>query len=423
MLKRNLAILAIVLSCSSFMVNGWPWVIDTVSKVRLTWSEDPSTTMKIIWDTKSELGKDQVVYYDDVDHGLNIENYSHQIKVQKIVLHKTMFNAVVHLKDLLPDTKYYFVIKTSKGDLSKRYWFKTIDDNEDAKLSIIAGGDSRNNRTPRVAANKLVSKLRADFVLFGGDMTSLDFSGQWKKWFSDWEHTIAEDGRITPVVVARGNHERSNASISKLFDTSEGVYYSLSFAGDLLKTFVLNSETSLNGDQFTWLKNDLESSHESIWKIALYHRPMRPHTKKKSENDRLYQAWAPVFYKHGMDLVVESDSHTVKTTYPIRPSFEPGHEEGFVRDDERGTVYVGEGCWGAPLRENNDDKTWTRSSGSFNQFKWIHLDRDKMDVRTIVIDNADHVDSVLDEERFKLPKNLNVWSPKEGDIVTLESRN
>lgn len=422
MLIRKLALLAVSLCCLSFFANGWPWVQDTVSKVRLTWSEDPATTMKVIWDTKSENGADQVLFFDTIDHGQDFYSYANKIKVQKLTLYKSMFNAVVHLKDLIPDTKYYFVIRASDGKVSKRYWFKTMEDSEDTKLSIIAGGDSRNNRTPRVAANKLVAKLRANFVLFGGDMTSFDLSGQWKKWFIDWEHTIAADGRITPVIVARGNHESRNESISKLFDTSDGVYYSLSFAKNLLKVFVLNSEISINGDQFNWLKRDLEESRESIWKVGLYHRPMRPHTAKKSENDRLYQAWAPLFHTYGVDLVVESDSHTVKTTYPIKPSFQPGHEEGFVRDDKNGTVYIGEGCWGAPLRENNDDKSWTRSSGSFNQFKWIHLDRERMDIRTIAVDNANEVGSVGDEDRFKLPSNIRVWTPKEGAVVTLESR-
>jgi len=423
MLIRKLAVISILVAVSSFIANGWPWVQDTVSKVRLTWSENPSTTMKIIWDTKSENGKDQVLFYDTVDHGDDFYAYRNKVKVQKLTLYKSMFNAVVHLRELTPNTKYYFIIRATDGKLSKRYWFKTIDDHEETRLSIIAGGDSRNNRTPRVAANKLVSKLRADFVLFGGDMTSLDLSGQWKKWFIDWDHTIAADGRITPVIVARGNHEARNESISKLFDTASGVYYSVSFANDLLKVFVLNSEISINGDQLVWLRDELSQSESSIWKFALYHRPMRPHTAKKSENDRIYQAWAPLFYEHGMNLVVESDSHTVKTTYPVRPSHEDGHDEGFVRDDERGTVYTGEGCWGAPLRDNNDDKSWTRSSGSFNQFKWIHLDRDSVEMRTIAVDNAFEVSSLSDDNRFAIPSNLKVWTPKEGAVVTLKSRN
>jgi hypothetical protein len=36
-----------------------------------------------------------------------------------------------------------------------------------------------------------------------------------------------------------------------------------------------------------------------------------------------------------------------------------------VRDDATGTVFVGEGCWGAPLRTASDTKAYTRDAGSF----------------------------------------------------------
>jgi hypothetical protein len=46
---------------------------------------------------------------------------------------------------------------------------------------------------------------------------------------------------------------------------------------------------------------------------------------------------------------------------------------GFVRDDKNGTIYTGEGSWGAAPRDNDDDKPWTLVSGSCNQVNWIHL--------------------------------------------------
>lgn len=425
MLIRKLAIfvLLVLTSCSGIVaVKGWPWTKDTVSKIRLTWSEDPSTTMKIIWDTKSASGKAQKFYYGLVDHGTNYADYEFKRPLDAFYKYKGMNNAFVHLKNLIPDTKYYFVIKTSKGKLSKRYWFQTMSQSENSRISVIAGGDSRNNRTPRVAANKLVSKLRPHFVLFGGDMTSRDSSSQWEEWFIDWQHTISSDGRITPVVVARGNHERSNESISKLFGTSHGVYYGLTFGTNLLRTYTLNSESAVTGNQLTWLRNDLKKNSDVTWKIAQYHKPMRPHTKNKSENDRIYQAWAPLFYKYGVNIVAESDSHTVKSTYPVRPSSSAGHDEGFVRDDKNGTIYVGEGCWGAPLRRNNDNKSWTMASGSFNQFKWIFIDKGGIDLRTIKVDNANEVESLTDSNRFDIPRNLKIWNPTAGSVISLSPR-
>jgi len=120
-----------------------------------------------------------------------------------------------------------------------------------------------------------------------------------------------------------------------------------------------------------------------------------------------------------MDLAVECDAHMVKSTWPIRP--EPGHDSdaGFVRDDLTGTVYIGEGCWGAPLRVNNDDKSWTRASGSFNQFHWIFVDEDKMEVRFVKTDGADHVASVDPDNIFVAPHGLVVWSPPHGDVITI----
>lgn len=93
--------------------------------------------------------------------------------------------------------------------------------------------------------------------------------------------------------------------------------------------------------------------------------------------------------------------------------------QGFVRDDQKGTVYIGEGCWGAPLRAADDDKTWTRDSGSFNHFNWIFVDRDKIEVRTVKVDNAPEVGTLTDDTRFEVPANLDIWMPNNGDVITI----
>lgn len=419
MLIRKLALISFIFISAILVTNGWPWTPDGIARIRLTWEKDPSTTMKIIWDAKSRKGIDQKLYFDVVDHGRNYRDYSQSRSLTSLVKFKGMYNATVHLEDLNPETKYFFVIKSSRGEISKRYWFETISDSPNSRLSIISGGDSRNNRTPRLAGNRLVAKLRPHFVLFGGDMTSWDTSSQWETWFSDWQETISADGRITPIVPARGNHERSNDSISNLFGTNSGVYYGLSFGSNLLRTYTLNSESSISGDQYSWLKRDLEVNKNFTWKLAQYHRPMRPHVRKKKENDRIYQTWGQVFFNYGVDLVTESDSHIVKTTYPVRPTTAPGHDEGFVVDNERGTVYVGEGCWGAPLRSNDDNKSWTKASASFNQFKLIHLDSKGLIARTVRVDNSNEVGTLTDATRFDLPSNLKLW---EQGLVELSPR-
>lgn len=389
-------------------------------RYRCMWREDPATTMTIGWEQVS--GNNPVIYYDEIDGGQNPNSYYFSQKVDRQILAKGMNNQFVRLTSLKPNTIYYFIIKDNEG-VSRQMSFKTAPDNPYERLSIIAGGDSRNHRKARRNANLLVSKLRPHAVMFGGDMTGGDVAKQWKAWFDDWQNTITSDGHLTPIIVARGNHESSNKSLVDLFDVkNEKIVYALNMGGSLLRIYTLNSMIATGGNQKAWLKDDLSQHGYIKWKMAQYHHATRPHNSKKSERNGQLKNWSNLFYEHGVDLVCESDSHVAKATFPIRPSRERGSEEGFIRDDERGTVYVGEGCWGAPLRRNNDDKIWTRASGSFNQFKWIFVDLDGIEIRTIKVDNAAQVGSVSEYDIFSEPSGLDVWSPMGGRVIHIGSK-
>ena len=123
-----------------------------------------------------------------------------------------------------------------------------------------------------------------------------------------------------------------------------------------------------------------------------------------------------------MDLAIECDSHVVKRTWPLRPSTGPGSEMGFIRDDAFGTTFIGEGCWGAPLRRNDDDKSWTRASGSFNQINWICVTPEKMFSRTVMVDKSADGDTIDPENPFELPDGMEIWEPDSGAVVTVLPR-
>jgi hypothetical protein len=270
-------------------------------------------------------------------------------------------------------------------------------------------------------ANKLVAKLYPHLVLFGGDMTGGDSDSEWQQWLDDWQLTIAKDGRITPVLTARGNHERSNLSIYNLFDTpTPDIYYALNLGGNLVRVYTLNSLIPVGGSQKAWLEKDLmEQGPKVRWRITQYHYAIRPHTQKKAEEDDQLKHWASLFFQHQVQLAVECDVHTVKYTWPIKPGKGKDSDEGFVRDDAHGTVYIGEGCWGAPLRANNDDKSWTRASGSFNQFHWIFVSEEAITVRTVKTDEADKAGSLTASNRFTTPVGLSIWSPPTGAVIEI----
>lgn len=390
-------------------------------RYRMTWRDAPSTSAVIGFEQQS--GSSAHVVYDVIDHGKQPAAYRFTATPSRQTNYGGMRNIFVRIGGLTPGTKYYFLVVDSEG-MSRRMIFETPPGSPDQPLSIIAGGDSRNNRSVNQSANRLVSKLRPHFVLFGGDMTADDTPREWQNWFDDWQLTISSDGRLTPIVPARGNHENSNTSIQDLFDVSSpDIYYSLDFGGGLLQTYTLNTLMPSGGQQLNWLSGELNRSR-AAWKIAQYHHAIRPHTASKPERDELAMNWSSLFTRSGVDLVVESDAHTVKQTYPIRPSREPGSSQGFIRDDRRGTVYVGEGCWGAPLRANNDDKPWTRASGRFNQFKWIWVDLRQIQLRTVMIDRSSGTTAEVDyQARFRTPAGVYYWDAgNTGDVLRIPRR-
>ena len=196
-----------------------------VERLRATWRSNPATSMVIGWDQVS--GGRPVIFYDQTDHGQNTAAYRFQSPPSRAARAKAMNNVFARLENLQPNTVYYFVIQDTEG-VSKRYSFKTAPDSPGERLAIIAGSDSRNHRLARCDANRLVSKLRPHCVVFGGDMTDYDSDTEWREWFDDWQLTIGSDGRIFPIIPARGNHESSNDPLINCFDVpSPDVYYAL----------------------------------------------------------------------------------------------------------------------------------------------------------------------------------------------------
>ena len=389
---------------------------------RLAWRGDPSTTMVIGWNQIS--GSNPEVCYDILDHGKKAIAYRSRRAPDRVVEYRGMTNHFVRLENLKPDTAYYFVICDSEG-VGRRLWFRTAPASPQP-FTFIAGGDSRSNPEPRRAGNRLVAKLRPLFILFGGDYTGSGQPHEWKSWFEDWQLTISEDGRIYPIIATHGNHENADLQMmDMLFDTPQPEqYYSLGIADDLMRIWVLNSELEYKApeklpEQQAWIESDLPHHSDTRWKVAAYHRPMRPHTAGKGEGESRIAAWAQLFHTNGVDLIVESDTHMVKRSYPVRPFDGEGSYESFIRDDKTGFVFIGEGSWGAPMRPVNDDKPWTMVSDSFYQFKWIQVSSKEMLIRTVKFENIDAVIPLTEDNLFQEPENMVFWKPETGKILRL----
>jgi hypothetical protein len=352
-------------------------------KYRLVWTNDPAHSVTIAWDQLDSTDI-PVVLYGETDYGRESWKYKNEQTATRIFKYYEMNTHFAKLTELKGSTAYYFVIKDKNG-VSERYWFKTAPDTPQP-FTFIAGGDTKSEGNPLLAgrnSNQLVAKLRPLFVYFNGDFTSgsgLD-ANNWKQWLTDWQKmTTTSDGRMIPVVPIHGNHENGDrANLNYIFDVpyqendSSQIYYSLSFGGDFFHMIQLNSEIEEGGAQRDWLETDLKEHQNYTFKIAGYHKPFCPHTLSKKDNPYQYDQWAHLFYQYRLSVSFDADSHMHKITYPLVPDSTENSFLGFLRDDKNGTMFVGEGSWGASPRENNNDKPWTLISGSYNQVKWIHV--------------------------------------------------
>ena len=392
-------------------------------RLRLIVRDNPATSMVIGWEQAS--GENPEVYYGPVDHGADHNRYPMHKDPDRTVWHQGMNNHFVRLRGLMPNTAYYFVIVDSEG-CTRRYWFKTLPNDSSEPLSIISGGDSRRAEwdssayEPRILSNTMVAKLRPHLVTFAGDFTNRNSPAQWHSWFDDWQYSIAKDGRMFPILPARGNHETENEDVLNLFDSPHpDIYFATNLGGNLIRFYTLNSNIPISGDQTDWFSDDLSAHQdETYWTIVQYHHPIVPHQSSKTYKILQYRYWAPLFYEHQVQLVIECDSHVAKNTWPIIPSNRWYADGGFVRNDAHGTVFTGEGSW-AITRMANVEYRWTRESGSFTQFKWMKVTRDQIELRTVITTNANEVESVSDDARFVIPRDLNLWKTRHGDVYVI----
>jgi len=336
-------------------------------------------------------------------------------------------NNFIRLNGLIADSPIYFRVCDDSG-CGEYFWFRTAPI-DNSPFVVVAGGDTRTGWNTRRKANALIAKVRPLFIMHGGDFTSNNSASGWEQFFKDWELSYSHDSingttykRIYPLVPTHGNHENGDYStLCKVFGadynqdgicSDEDTYGAVNIS-PLLRVYVLNTEYQNSGwssyatHMNNWFTDDLNAHGTEVsWRIAEYHKPIFPHHASKSENPTLYSWWADMFYQKKMNLVIESDSHVYKTTKVLKPV---GGD--FIDTPAGGTIYTGEGSWGAPVRTADDPKSWTLDMASIQQFKVITVRPDRLDVRTAQFDES--ATTLTRDERMQnrtsLPLAINWW--------------
>lgn len=388
--------------------------------MRVVWTKTPATHAIISWTSLAPV-TDQAVHYDTQSRGGRLDAYANRVAADRfgrITLRaEDRAEGVppgwfhhVELNSLQPATRYYFVVAGGGGVSPERYFVTAPAD--DRPFKILSGGDSRMGgpkphyagRTPHIdrqAMNRRMTQLleqQPDIIALahGADWCT---SADWRHlywWFEDNDRLVTEDGRLLPLIVSRGNHDegigfQENFWLGDITDQRSSGYYYRTTLGTGTVLLTLNSEISVAGDQREWLEEELDEIRPAHrWVLAQYHRPAYPAVKafEGDVSPRIRQNWVPLFEQYNVDLVLESDGHSLKRTVPIRDNA-PAAD---------GVVYIGEGGLGVPQRKPRQDHWYLQAPGfttSAHHVWLLSFDANTLRMQAIGVDGA-----VIDEHQL-----------------------
>ncbi|MFO6425256.1 PKD domain-containing protein [Motilimonas sp. KMU-193] len=420
--------------CLSTLLGVSSYAYAAPSQVRVVWDQDPARNAVIGFTPEQNSANSYVLYGQSADEA----TWRKLSPFASRHFDSTLTSEFVRLRNLTPNSPVYFRLCDEQG-CGQHYSFKTAPSSP-TNFTFVAGGDSRSNASMRRTGNKLVSKVRPLFVMFGGDLTYGNEAHEVSQWLSDWQSTFSQDQvngvnylSIPALVPTVGNHEANDHTfICKVFGVDgdnngrcdlNDTYYAFNVGGDQMRVYTLNTEFRSSGyqnqwlQQKNWLSSDLSQAGGQVqWRISQYHKPMFPRTTSKSYvNSKMFE-WAGDFYNKKMNLAVESDSHLVKYSWPVKPA------SNDMEQVSAGTVYIGEGSWGAPTRPADRYSPWIADQSSFAQFKIIQMQGEQMLIRTARFSGSPQALSqqARAQDPLALPSGLSIWQAAQiGDIYRL----
>lgn len=401
---------------------------------RVVWDSDPAHNAVIAFSPSGTSTSPYVKY----GFSTNEAQWQSQQPASSENFQSGLVSYFVRLTNLTENAPVYYRVCDNSG-CGERFWFKTAP-TDNQSYTVVAGGDSRTGLSDRRRGNSLVAKIRPLFIMHGGDYTNANNATEMSDFLADWALTYSADTidgiaykRIYPLVPTHGNHEDNNyRTLCQVFGvdfngdhqcTTSDTYGAFNVS-PLLRVYTLNTQYTNSGwSSFAtamnnWLAGDLNARGTSAtWRIAQYHKPMFPHYTGKPDNPELFTWWAAHFYNYAMNVVVESDTHINKLTRAIRPQ-----GSSFEVINSGGTVYVGEGSWGAPARSADQPRPWTIDLASVESFNVISVTPENLKVRTAQFDESASSLTRMERENnpLVLPTNVNWWIANGvGETMTL----
>jgi acid phosphatase type 7 len=232
----------------------------------------------------------------------------------------------VAIADLEPGSTYHYRVE-GVGRSWPTSRFRTAPTVQGTSFSFAVIGDSGSGGKGQLAVARLLGHLKPDLILHTGDVVYPDGEERHydRRYFAPYVELIRE----VPVFPVLGNHDVRKGDGAAFLDNfhpplgnpgSTKRYYSFDW-GDahfvaLDSELYYDDKGGSTEQQKAFLERDLAAT-DRRWKVAFLHRS--PYGSSRHGGDeRVRHDLAPIFAKHGVDLVFAGHDHVYERTVPIR---------------------------------------------------------------------------------------------------------
>lgn len=324
-----------------------------ISALYLSWYDDPTTTMTVQWHTDLNTPETQLFYKknDQTEWQQATASYARLPSTQIDVHH-------VNLSQLAPNSEYEFRI----GSDPTVYRFRTMPQYIIQPLSFVVGGDLFSSRKLFRKMAQTICERDPDFIVIGGNIANAIHPGffqlpsrrlrHWLAFFSEWKKSFARnDHRIIPFLVIPGEEDIRSDDYDLFFSLfafpQKKLYRNIQF-GNYLTLYLLDSGHfhPIDGPQSYWLSHALKETPTTAFSFAIYHESAYPSSTPYfgSAAKKIRTDWCSLFDEYHLQAAFEHHNHAFKRTFPLFHN----------QINAQGTVYLGDGSWGAEPRKTND---------------------------------------------------------------------
>ncbi|MEE9139284.1 MAG: metallophosphoesterase family protein [Alphaproteobacteria bacterium] len=358
-----------------------------VSQIHLSWAQDPSTSLTVVWHAPS-AGDGALLEYRVVgSRAWRRVSGSTRPSPAKGMLHE------VTITGLVPDTGYEYRVASgdgASGASSPAFETRTAPraGPADFRFAFICDtgliGRLDGNAT---GTKQIIGELVCDrplFILGGGDYAYANADGRFEDyadaidaWFVQMQPMIAR----FPFMAQYGNHEV--ALPERFIDwaprfahpegSEEGRNYSFE-VGDVHFTALYVPEPPLGADRLAWLEDDLAQARRRglRWLVVYQHEPVYGHGHSHPARPELRGLLAPIFERHRVDLHLSGHDQNYERTYPLlgvpdRPA--PASTSRDTYEAGGGVVYAKVSPSGKMSEKRNDFSRFTTEQQPFMAFR------------------------------------------------------